>query len=253
MLLVIILAIGFWLRWRLVTNDPLVGDMIGYDQYAKAYNGLYRGTYCERDPFFIALLHYWQKVSGDHSPAAYRALTVALSMCLVTATSFFVLKLSDDYVLGIAAACLMALHPAWIRESARGLRTELLTLELLAVLSIWLWLNNWYGAILLGVALGLMALTQKKMAFTTLNLFLWATIPWSSWSIEKTALAWLLMNILYLPHEFAMNKLHGKGWAEDRTARFFTNSELNRAASERAGALGYYQGPPMTWSRYYFE
>jgi hypothetical protein len=249
----IVCALGFWLRWRLVTNEPLVGDMITYDQYAKNYRGLYAAVYCERDPFFIALLYYWRKLFED-SAAAYRTMTVALSMILIPATGLFIQNLSSTPMLGFAAMCLMALHPAWIRESVRGLRTELLALEILGILSIWLWLNSWPGAMALGIVLGLTALTQKKLAFITLMPFLWLTI-WlgSGWSIEKMIVASLLMFLIYSPHKYRMEKLHGKDWAENRTALYFANLEFNKKASEKAGPLGFYQGPPMTWHKYFFE
>ena len=170
---VILLAVmvGFHLRWDLfdiargLPADPDAGTG-GYYTHAMNFtwlspsHGFYSGNFNGREPFHVAALSVWLHLWGEYATAV-RLYTIFLSTILIVASGIFIWRLSGRMVLGVAAASIVALSPAWVDESVRGLRLETISLLLLAVLSVWIWANGWLGAALLGMLSGFMALVQS--------------------------------------------------------------------------------------------
>lgn len=279
-LIVAAIAIGFSQRWDLLNlarGLPPDPDTAGYVEFARRFawgtsdHGFYSGNFMEREPVHVAALHTWFQVWGETVPAA-KFYTAILSVLLIPICGLWVWALTGQWLLGSAVSWVMALSPAWIDESVRGLRTESLTLMLLVVLAAWLWSRGWMGAVLLGVAIGFMALIQSPALAVWLPFIwlgwlvnLWRTqkgrLPLTPghWSAHHLVLASCLAVLIYAPHLYGLSKVHGDpSWPSSRYARWNANVEF----PERIGTPGFpsaeelarnvYAGPAITYGDYLF-
>lgn len=272
--------VGFGQRWVLLDmarSLPVDPDVVGYVDLAKGLewftpeHGFYSGSFGEREPLHIGALNLWSRLWGSTTGSS-RWYSVVLSTALVMACGAFVWRVSGYLLLGATAAWIVALHPVWIEESVRGLRLESMSLLILAVLSIWLWMQGWFGAVLLGVATGVMTLLQTPALSVVLPLvwLCWLVNCWqvsrgapllmpSQWRWPQLGLASLLAITLFLPHVYGLYKVHGDpSWPSYGYARWNANFEF----PERLGTPGFpsagefehsrYAGPRLTYREYLF-
>lgn len=272
--------IGFGQRWLLLDmarSLPVDPDVVGYVDLAKDLewftpeHGFYSGTFGEREPLHVGVLNLWSRIWGNTTGSA-RWYSVTLSTVLVMACGAFVWRVSGYLLLGATAAWIVALHPVWMEESVRGLRLESMTLLMLAVLSIWLWMQGWFGAIALGVATGVMTLLQTPALSIVLPLvwLCWLVNCWqasrgapllmpSQWRWPQLGLASFLAVTLFLPHLYGLYKVHGDpSWPSYGYARWNANFEF----PERLGTPGFpsagefeqsrYAGPRLAYREYLF-
>lgn len=280
---VIIVAafVGFGQRWMvfdMARNLPVDPDVVGYIDSAKklewftSEHGFYSGSFGEREPLHVGALNVWFSMWGDTAGAA-RWYTVVLSTALIVACGVFVWKVSDRLLLGAAGAWIVSLHPLWVEESVRGLRLESMSLLILAVLGIWLWMQGWLGAGLLGVAKGVITLLQTPALSVVLPL-VWLCWLVNCWRVSKgspliTPLQWrwphlglatVLALLLFSPHLYGLYKVHGdSSWPSYGYARWNANFEF----PERLGTPGFpsviefeqsrYAGPRITYHEYLFK
>ena len=272
--------IGFGQRWLLLDmarSLPVDPDVVGYVDLAKdlewltSEHGFYSGSFGEREPLHVGALNLWSRIWGNTTGSA-RWYSVTLSTVLVMACGAFVWRVSGYLLLGATAAWMVALHPVWMEESVRGLRLESMSLLILAVLSIWLWMQGWFGAIVLGVATGVMTLLQTPALSIVLPLvwLCWLVNCWqasrgapllmpSQWRWPQLGLASFLAVMLFLPHLYGLYKVHGDpSWPSYGYARWNANFEF----PERLGTPGFpsagefeqsrYAGPRLTYREYLF-
>jgi len=279
-LILIAASVGLYERWtfldmaRLLPLDP---DAVGFQEYARSLqwftdnHGFYSGTFAQREPFHVGALSLWFHVWGD-SLASVRLYTVSISTILVIFTGVFIWKLCGKWWWAAMASWIMALSPAWIDESIRGLRVESYGVLFLVVLSLWLWSRGWVGASLLGLAVGLMTLSRAPAVTAVLPVF-W--ICWGvnvlrvkkglepihprQWHFLQLAAVSLIAFALFLPHLYGLYKVHGDpSWPSYGYARWLANVEF----PERLGTPGFpskeefeqspYAGPPITYGEYLF-
>lgn len=271
---------GWAQRWTLLEiarGLPADPDVVQYRLYAQSLqwftpeHGFYSGTFAEREPAHIAAINLWSRLWGDTIPAI-RWYSVAQSILLITVTGFFVWAVSGKWTLGTVAAWIMALNPAWIEESVRGLRIETEAALFLLVLSAWLWSRGWVGAVLLGVATGLLALLRAPMLGVVLPLawLCWLLNIWregkggcllrpSHWEWRQLSAASILAVMMFVPHLYGLYKVHGdSSWPSYGYARWNANVEF----PERIGTEGFpsaeefakdpYAGPHLTYGEYLF-
>ncbi len=272
--------VGFAQRWDLLDlarGLPPDPDTAAYMVYAQSLewwtpdHGFYSGNFMEREPVHVAALHVWLRLWGATVPAT-KFYTVCLSVFLIPVCGTWVWALSGQWAFGGLAAWVMALSPAWIDESVRGLRLESLTLILIAILSLWLWARGWIGAVLLGLATGVMALIQSPALTVMLPLIwlgwlanLWckrrrlAVLAPGHWQARYLVLASFVAILLYVPHLYGLYKVHGDpSWPSYGYARWNANVEF----PERLGTTGFpsaeefarnpYAGPKITYAQYVF-
>lgn len=271
---------GFVLRWDLLDlarGLPVDPDVLAYIAYARsldwftADHGFYSGSFSEREPLHIAMIHLWAKFWGDTLPAV-RWYTVMISMLLVPSIGVFIWGVSGHWLIGASAAWIMALNPVVVEESVRGLRLEGITFLLLLGLSAWLWGRGWLGAMMLGLTIGLMALTQSP----TLTILL--SMVWLAWVLSRFSKQWVdvhfvpaqwkwphlllasfLALAMFVPHLYGLYKSYGDpSWPSSRYARWNANFEF----PDRIGTPGFpsaeefsrdvYAGPVMTYTEYLF-
>jgi hypothetical protein len=280
--IVLAAMMGLFLRWTLLDivrglpADPDAG-FGGYFSHAMRFtwlsadHGFYSGNFNGREPFHVAALNAWLKYWGENMPAV-RLYTVFLSTVLIVATGIFIWKLSGQTILGVTASWVVALSPAWIDESVRGLRLETQSLLLLAALSTWLWTKGWPGAILLGMLSGFLALVQSTAMGIVLPLiwFGWfvnlyrnrrsqTRVSPAQWIWCHLAMASIIAVGLYAPHLYGLYKVHGDpSWPSYGYARWNANFEF----PQRFGTEGFpsreeyekntYAGPRMTYGEYLF-
>ena len=272
--------VGFGQRWLLLDmarSLPVDPDVVGYvDSAIKVEwftpgRGFYSGSFSEREPLHVGGLNLWFSIWGNTTASA-RWYSMVLSTALIGACGGFVWKVSDNPLLGSAAALIVALHPVWVEESVRGLRLESMSLLTLAALSVWLWMQGWFGAILLGVVTGVMTLLQTPALSIVLPLvwLCWLVNCWqasrgapllmpSQWRWPQLSLASFLAVTLFLPHLYGLYKVHGDpSWPSYGYARWNANFEF----PERLGTPGFpsagefeqsrYAGPRLTYREYLF-
>lgn len=272
--------VGFVLRWNLfdfARGLPADPDAASYLTYAKNFtwlstdHGFYSGNFNEREPLHVAALNAWLRFWGQNAPAV-RLYTVSLSAILIVAIGIFIWKLSDRALFGIAASWIVAVSPAWIDESVRGLRLETMSLLLLGALSTWIWANRWIGSLLLGMLTGFMALLQSTAMSVVLPLI------WLGWLINRYRAArsqprlspaqWSWFHLiaatvvaiaLYMPHLYGLYVVHGDpSWPSYGYARWNANIEF----PQRLGTSGFpsreefekntYAGPRISYAEYLF-
>jgi hypothetical protein len=270
--------VGFALRWTLfdITRGlPPDSDAVSYMAYARSLNwftpdhGFYSGTFSEREPLHVGALNLWFHLWGDNIPAMMM-YTVCLSTLLIIVSGLFIWGLTEQWVFGALASWIIAVSPAWIDEAVRGLRLESLSLLLLAVLSVWVWARGWYGALVLGMLIGFMALVQLP-AFAIVLPLLWlgwllnlwreriglASFSPRQWHWSHLGLASLVAVLMFCPHIYGIYKVHGDpSWSSYGYARWLANEEFpERMGTEgfpsvEAFALSPYAGPQITYAQY---
>ena len=273
-------AAGWGRRWALfdiARGLPADPDVVMFMRYARSLrwftsdHGFYSGNFLEREPVHVAALHLWSHLWGD-TIAATKFYTLVLSVLLIVAAGAFVWKLAADWRLGGLASWIVALSPAWIEESVRGLRLESLTLVFVALLGTWRWGRGATGAVLLGLLGGLMALIQSPALGVVIPLVWtgWALNRWgrrrgwpalspAQWSGWQLGLASLLAVAIYAPHLHGLHRVHGDAsWPSYGYARWNANMEF----PERLGTPGFptaeefartpYAGPRISYGEYLF-
>ena len=278
--ILVAVVVGWGQRWELLgiaRGLPLDPDVTAYQEYARSLawfdsnHGFYSGSFGEREPLHVAALHLWFGLFGDADPAP-RLMTLVLSVLLVAMTGAFVWSVGN-WFLGAAAAWIMAISPAWVAESVRGLRLEEMTLLTLVVLMIWLRGRGWSGALMLGAATGAAALLFSPALSVFLPLFwgAWLLNQWlrkrgrpmaapSHWQWARLLFASVIAVALYVPHLHGLYKVHGDpSWPSRSYARWNANFEF----PERLGTAGFptkeefdrspYDGPPITYAEYMFD
>ncbi len=276
----ILLAVilGFWGRWVLfdvARGLPTEPDASMYHSYAKGFewftsdHGFYSGSFNEREPAHGAFLNLWFRLWGD-SASALMLYTVCLSTLLIAVAGVFLWALSGLWWFGVLAAIVLAISPAWIDESIRGLRLETLSVLLLAFLSAWVWGRAWWGVLIMGVTVGLMALVQSVAFGVTIPLMWLAWIinccrDWTKrprlspgqWRWTHLMAAGVLAGSMFAPHLYGIYRVHGDPfWSSDGYARWNANVEF----PDRLGTAGFpsreefeknpYAGPRITYREY---
>ncbi len=272
---------GFYLRW--VHFDLARGLMLCPDvlqtwwPFARKFelfstsSGFYSGAFREREPLYIAMLHYWLQIWGDSGPSV-RLFTLCLSGSLVASVGYFVWGVSGRWWSGALGGWLVALNPEWIDLATQGLRDETTVLLLLAFLSVWLWGRGWGGAAVMGLSMGLLWLTRSPILSVSLPLMwgVWLLNQWRSrkaqvllqpghWTWRHLALASALAFGLYIPHILGVAGVHGDlSWQSSWQARWNANVEF----PDRLGTPGWptrieferdpYSGPRLTFGQYLF-
>ena len=273
--------IGFAFRWTffdIARGLPADPDAAAYMAYARSLDwftvdhGFYSGSFNEREPVHVAALNLWFRLWGDTVPAMM-AYTVCVSTLLVIVCGVFMWGVTGQWFFGVLAALIVAVSPAWVDESVRGLRLESLSLLLLAVLGAWVWARGWLGAVLLGTLTGFMALVQSPALGVVLPLIwlgwllnLWrersglASFRPRQWCWSHLGLASIISVALFLPHLHGLYKVHGDpSWPSYGYARWNANVEF----PERLGTVGFpsagefernpYAGPRITYGEYLFD
>lgn len=271
-------AVERWDFLDMARGYPVDSDVVSYMAYARSLDwlssnhGFYSGSFGEREPLHVAALNLWFKVWGDTFPAI-RLYTVTESILLVALCGAFVWRVSGLWMLGGIAAWVVALNQVVVEESVRGLRTESMTLLLLVAVGLWLRARGWGGAVLLGIAIGSMALLQSP-AITIVPFLLgvgWITnvwcqrsgygvIPPGQWTWGQVIFVGLLAASLYLPHTYGLYTVYGDpAKPSNGYARWNANFEF----PARIGTPGFpsaaefaanpYAGPQLTYSEYLFQ
>lgn len=280
-LILLAAASGWGHRWELfevARGLPLDPDAVAYLNYARSLawftpeHGFFSGSFAEREPLHVAALNLWFGLLGETAPAA-RMMTLALSVLLIVVTGTFVWSVSDRWYLGAAAAWVMALSPAWIAESVRGLRLEAMTLLTLGLLWTWLRGRGWTGALILGAATDVAALLFSPALSVFLPMFwgAWLWNQWLKWTRRPPAAPcqwrWLRLLVasalavsLYVPHLYGLYRVHGDpSWPSHGYARWNANVEF----PGRLGSPGFpsreefehnpYAGPRLSYREYLFD
>lgn len=267
-------------RWQfldMARGHPVDSDVVSYMAYARSFDwfttghGFYSGSFGEREPLHVAGLNVWFQLWGDTFPAA-RLYTVTQSVLFIAACGVFVWQVSGKWFLGAAASWVLALNQVVVEESVRGLRTESMTLLLLVAISLWLRARGWRGAVLLGTAIGSMALLQSP-AITIVSGLLgvgWAVNVWrerygyevlppSQWKLAHVVFVGVVAVALYIPHTYGLYTVYGDpAKPSNGYARWNANFEF----PERIGTQGFptaaefaanpYAGPRLTYGEYLF-
>lgn len=273
-------CMGFVQRWELfelvryLWPHPDAGAYIQYAERLQWFTraaGFYSGNFVEREPLFVALANLWFRLFGVGSPAII-LLSVAASVAWIVAAGAFAWRAGRHWAFGAVVALVMATNGALIVESAQGLRTELEGVLFLCAAAAWIWGRGWRGAVILGVALGALALlrAQELAAFLPLLWGMWgwnvlrarrrqkSSVP-AQWRLREIAVATAIAIALFLPHLFGQQRTHGSAsFASSHMARFNASQEF----PDRLGTPGFpareelqadvYAGPPITMSEYLF-
>ncbi len=275
-------VIGMALRWAefdIVRGLPLSPDVLStWWPFARKFQwfsdaaGLYSGDFREREPFFVALLHYWLRLFGD-TGSAVRLLTLCLSSLLIPAIGAFAWRVTGQWWLGVLGGVLVACNAEWIDLSVQGLRDETTALLFLGALSLWLWGRSWQGAISLGLMMGALFLARAPIV-TVLLPFIWGGWLFKTWVSGRTGIrlspsqwswghliaATVIALGLYVPYVVSVARAHGGdfSWQSSWQARWNANFEF----PDRIGTPGWptraefeqdaYSGPRMTFGEYLF-
>lgn len=279
--ILIAVFIGFALRWSLfdiARGLPAAPDAAAYMTYARSLDwftldhGFYSGNFYEREPVHVAALNLWFRYWGDSLPAMM-LYTVCLSTLLVMACGVFMWGLTGQWFFGVVASLIVAVSPAWIDEAVRGLRLESFSLILIAILASWIWAGGWFGAVMLGVLTGFMALVQSPALGIVVPLIWlgWLLNLWRErrglvllsprqWRWPHLGLASLVAVLLFVPHLYGVYRVQGDpSWPSYGYARWNANVEFR----DRLGMVGFpsveefeknpYAGPRMTYPEYLFR
>lgn len=274
-------AVGFYLRWEqfdLARGLVLPPDVLEtWWPFARKFelfsdtSGLYSGAFREREPLYVAMLHYWLRLWGDTAPSV-RLLSLCLSGVLVASIGYFIWGVTGRWWVGTVAAWLVAFNQEWIDLSVQGMRDESTALLFLAFLSVWLWAKGWRGAVLMGLTMGILWLTRAPLVSVTLPL-MWGICLLNVWRAKKSrplavpggwtwkqlATASCLAIALYGPYLLGVARIHGDlSWQSSWQARWNANVEFQ----DRLGTAGWptrsefernaYAGPPISYSQYLF-
>ena len=279
-LILLAVTLGWSQRWTLLEiarGLPPEPDVIQYRVYAQSLqwftfeHGFYSGSFAEREPVHVAAINLWSRLWGDTS-SAIRWYSVVQSNLLIIVTGIFVWAVSGKWAFGTVTAWIMALSSAWSEESVRGLRVESETILFILVLAVWLWTRGWLGAVLLGMATGLLALLRAPMLSVVLPVvwLCWLINVWwkwkgsvgihpHHWTCRQLGLASCLAAMIFSPHLYGLYKVHGdSSWPSYGYARWNANFEF----PDRIGTQGFpsaeefakdpYAGPPVTYGDYLF-
>jgi hypothetical protein len=276
--IVVATFIGTGQRWNLLEmarNLAVDSDVVSYMTYAKSLDwfshdhGFYSGTFGEREPMYVALVNEWFHMWGNTLPAI-RFLTVVASVLLVPATGVFIWRMSENALLGVVAAWIVAVHPVWIEESVRGLRLEVLSLLFLFSIGVWIKARGWFSAFVLGCAIGGLGLIQTPLLTVMLSScwLAWAVaalanrttkLRFHHWRSPQLVLVTIISMVLFLPHLYGLYTVYGDPTQPSKGyARWNANVEF----PERIGTPGFptaeefsknpYAGPPLSYGEYFF-
>jgi hypothetical protein len=276
-----LLLVGGSLRLNLlsfqngVRLDP---DVIMYQIFAERFEwfdtgrGFYSASFSEREPLWIAMLNLWQRWVGA-GPLSARLLTCVLSVAVIAFSGILLWRFLGKRGWVIAGMSLVALNPALVEESCRGLRSETMTLGFVGFLLLTFHEKEGrFSPIKAGLLGGTWALVQSPalgIVFGTW-LVLWLVslvanraslgliIP-KGYSLPKVLLAMSISLALFIPHLYGLQKRHGDWrWPSYGYARWNANVEF----PERLGTPGFptveefnkspYAGPRISYGEYLF-
>lgn len=208
-------------RWELLLlymNIQLDSDAIGYLSLAKSLEwfsdeyGFYSGNFLNREPLFLACLKLWFYLF-DPSIVSVRMCTLFVSLVFIVVCSAFIWRLTKQPFCGVLAAWVCAMNPILIKESIRGLRTELDMVFMLLFLASWFWLKGYKGAICMGICCGLAGLTRSTnlVIYLPFLLLMWVwqfsavyfklKFPGEYyWKLKEIICVVLICMAMYTPH-----------------------------------------------------
>jgi hypothetical protein len=277
----LLLLVGGSLRLNLlsfqngVRLDP---DVIMYQMFAErlqwfdAGRGFYSASFSEREPLWIAMLKLWQGWVGA-GPLSARLLTCFLSVSVIAFSGILLWRFIGKRSWVIAGIALVALNPALVEESCRGLRSEAMTLGFIGFLLLTFnETESRFSPVKAGLLGGTWALVQSPALGVVFGtwLVLWfmnfvekrasirLIIP-KGYSLPKVLLAMAVSLALFIPHLYGLQKQHGDWrWPSYGYARWNANVEF----PERLGTPGFptveefkkspYAGPRISYGEYLF-
>jgi hypothetical protein len=152
--LVVILLIGFGLRWREFLNFfsvPLQSDAIEYRVLAQSLSWAHPFQTGPREPFFIWLVRVATAMIGPADQTS-RLLTLLISCGCIGMVFKLALDLGWSRRAALIAAALYGMNPFAIFMSVQGLQLEVFTLLILIFIDL-CWRGSLWGIGLVGVAL----------------------------------------------------------------------------------------------------
>ncbi|MBN1901625.1 glycosyltransferase family 39 protein [Candidatus Sumerlaeota bacterium] len=251
LLVVIIMAFGFFLRFSLLierVGHPLDPDARGYYDIALNGKGLFDTMTSIppyiREPFFIWFIRSAFLIFGDKTDAALRLLTVLLSVAVIPA-AFYAGKRLFGIFPAFLASFFCAINPYFINMSARGLRMELYILCVLLFLASIERLgekDSWKGA-RCGIAAGICSLTRITSLSFTIPLTLYFAIRKKA-NPTDMIISLIIPFIMIFPHlRFNYAEKGDPFFSSNIHARFYRNREFAGKAgfmtSEQATADPY--------------
>ena len=278
--ILVAMVVGVGERWEsldMARGFPVDSDVVSYMAYARSFDwfsqnhGFYSGTFGEREPLYVAGLDVWFRLWGDTFPAI-RLLTVVASILLVPASGLFIWQISKSALFGGLAAWIVAVNPAWIEESVRGLRLEVLSLLLLFSISLWINARGWLGAFVLGCTIGALGLVQTPILTIMLGACWcgWGVASWMGrrqstnfafqhWRWPHLVLVSIVSIGLFVPHLYGLYTVYGD---PSQPSKGYARWNANFEFPERIGTPGFpaaedfaknpYAGPPLTYREYLF-
>ncbi|MFC1896709.1 hypothetical protein ACFL0Q_08660, partial [Thermodesulfobacteriota bacterium] len=277
----VVVVIGATLRLELLSfmiGVPLDQDVSMYRSHARNLHwftmdrGFYSASFGEREPLWVAVVQGFQAWTGE-GDLSVRLLTVLLSTGVIALTGAFLCRWLSGSVWTVTGMSMVALNPALIEESCRGLRSEAMTLGFLFFLMASLpsrdsrfrplgaGMLTGVWALLRSPALGIAAGLWGFICLSGLLVRRWRLplqVP-EGYSLAKICLAIFAGLIIFVPHLYGFERTRGDWrWPSRWYARWNANMEF----PEKLGTPGFptleefnespYAGPPMTYGHYMF-
>ena len=268
MLPMAVVLLAAYLRWNEITRiagtllEPDAKDYLNYAQIMALFTrtGFYSGEFGFREPLYVLAAKLLCSVLG-YSETHLRMVSFLFSVAVV----YLTYKIGREWfspVAGLVAALIIAVHPALIALSARGLREELFTVLLLLFIYVgfirsamprfWRLLST--GLIMGGILL----VRSESFAALIMLLLCFPLFNKKPWNYRMVAAPAVLGCLLLLPHLSAMSTKFGDPFAAlKHHARFYANLEFagqpGFPTREDIAEKGMYAGPPISAFDYYFK
>lgn len=221
-------------------------------------------------PVHVYLVRIWYALFGISEPAQ-RSLTVVLSLLVVLLT-FALAERLFGFTGAVIASMLVALSPTLVVSAARGLREEIVILEVLLLLWVLLRpIKNLWTAATAGLLMGLIALTRMELLLPLGLTVLVASFRPRAFNELRLAATGVLAILLVVPQVLLLQKTHGdifhwtgvftRGWINIE----YASGNLSRDAFERSAdrpehlpslkeiRKNAFEGPPTSPTTWFFQ
>lgn len=221
-------------------------------------------------PVHAYLVRIWFFLFGE-SDGTQRSLTLALSLIMILLT-FVVGQRLFGNLTATSASILVAFSPTLLVNAARGLREEIVVLEVL--LFLWILMRphqNLWTAAGLGLLLGLVALTRMELLLPLGFGLLLKSLRSRPINLSGLAVSVMLALGLLVPQMFLLQKTYGDvgHWTKIFTRGYinieYSSGNLSRNAFERSTTRPellpsrreirshLFEGPPTSPATWYFR
>ena len=257
-----------YLRWNELARiagallEPDAQDYLNYAHIMSLFTstGFYSGEFGFREPLYIFTAKLLCSLLG-YSETHLRMVSFLFSLVVV----YLTYKIGREWfspVAGLAAALIVAVHPALIALSARGLREEMFTALLLLFIYVGFirsTMPRLWRLLLTGLLMGgILLVRSESIAVLIILLLCYPLCNKQLWNYRMVAAAAAIGCLLLLPQFSAMNAKYGDPFAAFKHhARFYANLEFagqpGFPTKEEIAEKGMYTGPPVSPFEYYFS